>query len=156
MKNKGLIYFLTIIISFLSIYYLQFTFVSQRIQDEATQNARDLDGNIDFGKKQKYLDSIWNKPVYSLLTDFTYKEVKESELNLGLDLQGGMHVTLEVSPVDILKGLSSESKDPDFILAINNAKERVRGTQLNFISEFYSEFQQIAPNKNLSQIFATV
>jgi len=156
MKNKGLIYFLTIIISFLSIYYLQFTFVSQRIQDEATQNARDLDGNIDFGKKQKYLDSIWNKPVYSLLTDFTYKEVKESELNLGLDLQGGMHVTLEVSPVDILKGLSSESKDPDFILAINNAKERVRGTQLNFISEFYSEFQQINPNKNLSQIFATV
>jgi len=156
MKNKGLIYFLTIIISFLSIYYLQFTFVSQRIQDEATQNARDLDGNIDFGKKQKYLDSIWNKPVYSLLTDFTYKEVKESELNLGLDLQGGMHVTLEVSPVDILKGLSSESKDPDFILAINNAKERVKGTQLNFISEFYSEFQQIAPNKNLSQIFATV
>lgn len=156
MKNKGLIYFLTIIISFLSIYYLQFTFVSQRIQDEATQNARDLDGNIDFGKKQKYLDSIWNKPVYSLLTDFTYKEVKESELNLGLDLQGGMHVTLEVSPVDILKGLSSESKDPDFILAINNAKERVRGTQLNFISEFYSEFQQIAPDKNLSRIFATV
>ena len=156
MKNKGLIYFLTIIISFLSIYYLQFTFVSQRIQDEATQNARDLDGNIDFGKKQKYLDSIWNKPVYSLLTDFTYKEVKESELNLGLDLQGGMHVTLEVSPVDILKGLSSESKDPDFILAINNAKERVKGTQLNFISEFYNEFQQIAPNKNLSQIFATV
>ena len=156
MKNKGLIYFLTIIISFLSIYYLQFTFVSQRIQDEATQNARDLDGNIDFGKKQKYLDSIWNKPVYSLLTDFTYKEVKESELNLGLDLQGGMHVTLEVSPVDILKGLSSESKDPDFILAINNAKERVKGTQLNFISEFYSEFQQIAPDKNLSRIFATV
>ena len=65
-------------------------------------------------------------------------------------------MTLEVSPVDILKGLSSESKDPDFILAINNAKERVKGTQLNFISEFYSEFQQIAPNKNLSQIFATV
>ena len=65
-------------------------------------------------------------------------------------------MTLEVSPVDILKGLSSESKDPDFILAINNAKERVRGTQLNFISEFYSEFQQINPNKNLSQIFATV
>ena len=114
MKNKGLIYFLTIIISFLSIYYLQFTFVSQRIQGEATEKSRDLDGNIDFQKKQKYLDSIWNKPVYNLLTDFTYKEVKESELNLGLDLQGGMHVTLEVSPVDILIGLSSESKDPDF------------------------------------------
>ena len=156
MKNKGLIYFLTIIISFLSIYYLQFTFVSQRIQGEATEKSRDLDGNIDFQKKQKYLDSIWNKPVYNLLTDFTYKEVKESELNLGLDLQGGMHVTLEVSPVDILIGLSSESKDPDFMLAINNARDVVRGTQINFISQFYSEFKSIAPDKNLSMIFATV
>ena len=156
MKNKGLIYFLTIIISFLSIYYLQFTFVSQRIQGEATEKSRDLDGNIDFQKKQKYLDSIWNKPVYNLLTDYTYKEVKESELNLGLDLQGGMHVTLEVSPVDILIGLSSESKDPDFLLAINNARDVVRGTQINFISQFYSEFKSIAPNKDLSIIFATV
>ena len=156
MKNKGLIYFLTIIISFLSVYYLQFTFVSQRIQGDATEKSRDLDGNIDFQKKQKYLDSIWNKPVYNLLTDFTYKEVKESELNLGLDLQGGMHVTLEVSPVDILIGLSSESKDPDFLLAINNAKEVVRGTQINFISQFYSEFKSIAPDKDLSIIFATV
>ena len=156
MKNKGLVYFLTFIISFLSIYYLQFTFVSQRIQNEATELARDYDGNIDFNKKQKYLDSIWNKPVYNLITDFTYKEVKESELNLGLDLQGGMHVTLEVSPIDILKGLSSDSKDPDFLLAINNAREVVRGTQTNFISQFYSEFKAIAPEKDLSIIFATV
>ncbi len=156
MKNKGLIYFLTIIISFLSIYYLQFTFVSQRIQGEATENSRDDSGNINFQKKQKYLDSIWNKPVYKLFTDFTYKEVKESELNLGLDLQGGMHVTLEVSPVDILIGLSSDSKDPDFLLAIQNARENVRGTQLDFISQFYNEFQLLAPDKNLSIIFATV
>ena len=156
MKNKGLVYFLTFIISFLSIYYLQFTFVSQRIQNEATELSRDYDGNIDFNKKQKYLDSIWNKPVYNLITDFTYKEVKESELNLGLDLQGGMHVTLEVSPIDILKGLSSDSKDPDFLLAINNAREVVRGTQTNFISQFYTEFKAIAPEKDLSIIFATV
>ena len=137
MKNKGLIYFLTIIVSLLSIYYLQFTFVSQRIQDEATEVSRDSNGNIDFKKKQKYLDSIWNKPVYNLITDFTYKEIKESELNLGLDLQGGMHVTLEVSPVDILKGLSSNSQDPDFLTAIEKAKNNIKGTQLNFISEFY-------------------
>ena len=156
MKNKGLIYFLTIIISFLSIYYLQFTFVSQRIQGEATENSRDDDGNINFQKKQKYLDSIWNKPVYKLFTDFTYKEVKESELNLGLDLQGGMHVTLEVSPVDILIGLSSDSKDPDFLLAIQNTRKNVRGTQLDFISQFYNEFRLLDPDKNLSTIFATV
>ena len=156
MKNKGLIYFLTIIISFLSIYYLQFTFVSQNIQDEATSISRDENGNIDFKKKQKYLDSIWNKPVYNLVTDFTYKEIKESELNLGLDLQGGMHVTLEVSPVDILKGLSSNSQDPDFLMAIDNAKNKVKGTQLNFVDQFYTEFQDIAPQKKLSLIFATV
>ena len=74
MKNKGLIYFLTITISFLSIYYLQFTFVSQRIQGEATEISRDSEGNIDFKKKQKYLDSIWNKPVYNLVSDFTFKD----------------------------------------------------------------------------------
>tara|TARA_Y100000816_G_scaffold288550_1_gene273313 strand:+ start:34 stop:2997 length:2964 start_codon:yes stop_codon:yes gene_type:complete len=156
MKNKGLIYFLTIIISFLSIYYLQFTFVSQSIQDEATSISRDENGNIDFKKKQKYLDSIWNKPVYNLVTDYTYKEVKESELNLGLDLQGGMHVTLEVSPVDILKGLSSNSQDPDFLIAIDNAKNKVKGTQINFVDQFYTEFQDLAPQKKLSLIFATV
>ena len=156
MKNKGLIYFLTIIISFLSIYYLQFTFVSQSIQDEATSISRDENGNIDFKKKQKYLDSIWNKPVYNLVTDYTYKEVKESELNLGLDLQGGMHVTLEVSPVDILKGLSSNSQDPDFLTAIENAKNKVKGTQIDFVDQFYTEFQDLAPQKKLSLIFATV
>tara|TARA_B100000287_G_scaffold302954_1_gene286102 strand:- start:11323 stop:14307 length:2985 start_codon:yes stop_codon:yes gene_type:complete len=156
MKNKGLIYFLTITISFLSIYYLQFTFVSQRIQGEATEISRDTEGNIDFKKKQKYLDSIWNQPVYNLVSDFTFKDIKESELNLGLDLQGGMHVTLEVSPVDILVGLSSNSQDPDFLQAISTAKEKIKGTQLNFISEFYSEYKNIAPQKNLSQIFATV
>ena len=156
MKNKGLIYFLTIIISFLSIYYLQFTFVSQSIQDEATSISRDENGNIDFKKKQKYLDSIWNKPVYNLVTDYTYKEVKESELNLGLDLQGGMHVTLEVSPVDILKGLSSNSQDPDFLTAIDNAKNKAKGTQINFVDQFYTEFQDLAPQKKLSLIFATV
>ena len=156
MKNKGLIYFLTIAISFLSIYYLQFTFVSQRIQGEATEISRDSEGNIDFKKKQKYLDSIWNKPVYNLVSDFTFKDIKESELNLGLDLQGGMHVTLEVSPVDILQGLSSNSQDPDFLQAISIAKEKIKGTQLNFISEFYAEYKTIAPQKNLSQIFATV
>ena len=156
MKNKGLIYFLTITISFLSIYYLQFTFVSQRIQGEATEISRDSEGNIDFKKKQKYLDSIWNKPVYNLVSDFTFKDIKESELNLGLDLQGGMHVTLEVSPVDILQGLSSNSQDPDFLQVISIAKEKIKGTKLIFISEFFAEYKTIAPQKNLSQIFATV
>ena len=156
MKNKGFIIFLTLLISFLSIYYLQFTFVSQNIQDEASEFSRDESGNVNFNKKQKYLDSIWNVPVYSFIKDFTFKEIKETELNLGLDLQGGMHVTLEVSPIDIVKGLSGNNQDVNFNQALNNAKENIKGTQLNFVDEFYNEFKKISPQKKLSLIFSTV
>ncbi len=156
MKNKGFIIFLTILISLLCIYYLSFTYVSQNIQKQATEASQDEAGITNTSEKQQYLDSIWNEPVYNLLgLDYTFKEIKETELNLGLDLQGGMHVTLEVSPVDIIKGLSGNSTDPDFLGALDQAKENVRGTQLNFVSEFYSEFKENAPQKELAQIFAT-
>ena len=156
MKNKGFIVFLTILISLLCIYYLSFTYVSQNIQKQANEATLNADGLVDVTEKQRYLDSIWNEPVYNLLSiDYTYKEIKETELNLGLDLQGGMHVTLEVSPIDILKGLSGNSTDPDFLAALQAAKENVKGTQLNFVDEFYSEFKERAPGKELAQIFAT-
>lgn len=156
MKNKGFIVFLTILISLLCIYYLSFTYISQNIQKEATEATANEDGSVDVTEKQRYLDSIWNEPVYNLLgIDYTYKEIKETELNLGLDLQGGMHVTLEVSPIDIIKGLSGNSTDPDFLAALDQARQNVRGTQLNFVDEFYSEFKESAPDKELAQIFAT-
>lgn len=155
MKNKGFIIFLTILISILCIYYLSFTYISQNIQKEAVSSTSTSDAT-DVTEKQRYLDSIWNEPVYNLLgIDYTYKEVKETELNLGLDLQGGMHVTLEVSPVDIIKGLSGNSGDPDFLAALANAKKNVRGTQLNFVDEFYNEFKAQAPSRELAGIFAT-
>lgn len=156
MKNKGFIVFLTILISILCIYYLSFTYVSQQIQKQATEATQSTDGSANVLEKQRYLDSIWNEPVYNLLgIDYTYKEIKETELNLGLDLQGGMHVTLEVSPIDIIKGLSGNSGDADFTAALETARTNVRGTQLNFVEEFYSEFKERAPGKELAQIFAT-
>lgn len=156
MKNKGFIVFLTILISLLCIYYLSFTYISQNIQKSAVEATQTTDGTLNVSEKQRYLDSIWNEPVYNLLgIDYTYKEIKETELNLGLDLQGGMHVTLEVSPIDILKGLSGNSADADFIAALDQAKQNVKGTQLNYVSEFYSEFKDKAPQKELAQIFAT-
>ena len=156
MKNKGFVVFLTIVISLLCIYYLSFTFVAQSIQKDATQATTDTEGNVDFQEKQRYLDSIWGEPVYNLLgLEYTYQDVKETELNLGLDLQGGMHVTLEVSPVEIIKGLSSDSPDPDFNAALAKAKENVRGTQLSFVDEFYSEFKAAAPEKSLASVLAT-
>lgn len=157
MKNKGFVIFLTIVISLLCIYYLSFTFVAQSIQKEATQIATDENGNVDYSEKQRYLDSIWTEPVYNLLgLEYTYQDVKETELNLGLDLQGGMHVTLEVSPIDILKGLSGNNQDEDFLNALQTAKKNIRGTQQNFVDEFYSVFQQLAPDKNLAYIFSNV
>ena len=81
MKNKGFIVTLTVIITALCVYYLSFTFVSRGIQQDATEYATDVDGNLDFYKKQAYLDSVWNEPVYNLLgIEYTYKEVKDTEL----------------------------------------------------------------------------
>ena len=156
MKNKGFVVFLTIVISLLCVYYLSFTFVAQNIQKQATKATVDETGNIDYSEKQRYLDSIWGEPIYNLLgMEYTYQDVKETELNLGLDLQGGMHVTLEVSPVEIIKALSGDNPDKDFNAALEQAKVNIRGTQLNFVDEFYSEFKKAAPNKDLSGIFAT-
>ena len=123
MQNKGAVVALTIIITLLCVYYLSFTFVSRGIQQDAVEYATDDTGVVDLGKKQNYLDSVWNLPVYNLFgIEYTYKEVKDTELSRGLDLQGGMHVTLEVSPVDIIKGLSGNSADPQFNEAIRAAK----------------------------------
>src|SRR5690606_2715252 len=103
------------IVTALCIYYLSFTFVSRGIQKDATAYATDENGAVDFNKKQAYLDSVYHVPVYNLLgIEYTYQEVKDNELNLGLDLQGGMHVTLEVSPADIVKGIAGNPADADF------------------------------------------
>ncbi len=156
MKNKLFIIFITILISLLCIYYLSFTSVSQNVQKEAEQASENVAGGVDLVKKQRYLDSIWNESVYNFIgIDYTYKEIKETELNLGLDLQGGMHVTLEVSPIGIIKGLSGNSSDPNFLVALDAAKNNVRGTQLNYIDEFYREFKEKSPTKELAPIFAT-
>ena len=156
MKNKGFVIFITILISVLCVYYLSFTLIAQGIQEDATELTRNPDGSINSQEKQRYLDSIWNEPIYDFLSiaDYTYKEIKETELNLGLDLQGGMHVTLEISPSDILKGLSGYSKDVNFNNALAQAAENIKGTQLSFVDEFYSEFTN-SSDKNLSAIFAT-
>ncbi|MEO9850102.1 MAG: protein translocase subunit SecDF [Reichenbachiella sp.] len=155
MKNKGGVVLLTIVVSLLCVYYLSFTFVAQRVNQQAI-DAATVDNTTDYQKKQEYLDSVWNEPVYNLFgVDFTYKEIKETELNLGLDLQGGMHVTLEVSPVEIVKGISGNSRDANFLKALDMARQRVKGTQLDFVTEFYNAYQEIAPNQSLASVFAT-
>jgi SecD/SecF fusion protein len=156
MKNRGFIVFMTVLVTLLCVYYLSFTFVSNGIKEDATKQATDEAGNIDYAKRQKYLDSVYNVPVYNLLgAEFTYKEVQDMELNLGLDLQGGMHVTLEVSPVDIIKGLSGNNEDEGLNNALEKARERQKTSQSSFVNLFYQAFQEEYPNKKLSELFAT-
>ncbi len=157
MKNKGGVVFLTILISALCVYFLSFTLLEIRINKDATDYATQ-DNVTDYAKKQQYLDSIWLEPVFTLPgtgIEYTYKDIKETELNLGLDLKGGMHVTLEVSPVEIVKGISGNSTDPAFLQALETAKQNVKGTQLDFVAEFYSAYQEAAPGQTLANVFAT-
>ena len=155
MKNKGFIIFLTTIVTLLCLYYLSFTFVSRNIQQDAIEFATDENGNVDFGEKQAFLDYVWNEPVYDFLgIKFTYKQVKETELSLGLDLQGCMHVTLEVSPIDIIKGLSGNSDDPKFLEALQLAQRKQRNSQDKFTNLFYESWKEINPDGRLSSIFA--
>ena len=156
MRNKGVVIVLTVVITFLCLFYLQFTLVARRIQSDAVAKATDASGNIDLSAKQRYLDSLWNKPVYNFLgVEYTYKEVKENELGLGLDLQGGMHVVLEVSPVDILRGMSNNPRSPEFNEILQAAREEQKKSQGNFVDLFYSAYKAKFPDRKLADFFAT-
>ncbi|GJM28634.1 MAG: protein translocase subunit SecDF [Cyclobacteriaceae bacterium] len=156
MQSKGFIIFLTVLISALCIYYLSFTFISRNIQQQATEYATDADNNVDYSKKQAYLDSVWSEPVYNLFgIEYTYEEIKDTELNRGLDLQGGMYVNLEVSPVEIIKGLSGNNENPTFLEALDIAKERQKDSQETFTQLFYDSFKELEPDGKLSSIFAS-
>ena len=146
MQNKGFVIVLTVIVTALCLYYLSFTFVSTGVQQDAVDYATDSNGIVNLSKKQTYLDSVWSKPVYNLFgAEFTYKEVKDNELSRGLDLQGGMHVTLEVSPVDIIKGLSGNSKDSSFVKALAKAHQKQKDSQENFSTLFFESFREDNP-----------
>ncbi|MBX2898128.1 MAG: protein translocase subunit SecDF [Cyclobacteriaceae bacterium] len=156
MRNKGFVVVLGILITLLCLYYLSFTFVSQRVEQDAIDQATDQGGSLNLSKKQAYLDSLWNKPVYNLFgAEYTFKQVKENELSLGLDLRGGMHVVLEISPVDILKGLSGNSQNPAFQAALVKAREMQKSSTDSYINLFYKAFKAENPDKTLASLFTS-
>ena len=156
MRHKGFVIFLTLIISLLCTYYLSFTVVNRNINDDAVAYATAEDGSVDLSKKQYYLDSIWKKPVRNYFgLEYTYEEIKRTELGLGLDLQGGMHVTLEVSPVEIIKGLSSNSPNREFNAALDSAAIMQRSRTEDYVSLFYESWVNMRGEGELARIFAT-
>ena len=124
MQNKGTIRFVAIALVLVCLYQLFFTVVTTREEKKAEAYATEADGNFDLVKYNNYLDALSSTPVYNFLflKEFTYRECKEREINLGLDLKGGMNVILEVSVVDVIKSLSNHNTDPTFLQAIEAAK----------------------------------
>lgn len=153
MTNKNGIIGLTIVIALISVYYLSFTFVSRNIKSKAVAYATDAKGEVDMAKKQRYIDSLWREDVY---LGHTLQEVTERELNLGLDLQGGMHVVLEVAPADILKGMAGgNARSAAFQNALKKAGEDKSASNSSFINRFVAAYKEAAPNTSLASVFAT-
>ncbi|HWS60847.1 MAG TPA: protein translocase subunit SecDF [Flavobacterium sp.] len=136
MQNKGLIKFFAILFALVSIYQLSFTFVSSKVKNDAKIFAN---GNPD--KELKYLDSIGKESVFNLgFTNFTFNEVKDKQINKGLDLEGGINVILQISVKDVLKGLSNNSKNPVFNKSLADATANMQGNK-DYIDKFFEAFE---------------
>ncbi len=153
MQNRGLVKFFAILFALVSIYQLSFTFVANKIEEDAKKFA---DG--DPLKEVRYLDSIGKVKVYDLgFTDFTYDEVKDKKINKGLDLEGGINVQLQISVRDIIKGLANNTKNPVFNQALEQATKNRQGNE-DYVDVFFREFENISQgNTKLASpdIFAT-
>ncbi len=174
MQNRGTIKFFAILFALVCLFQLSFTYVTSRYEakardyanSEVTQKlaAKMAKGNkemeayyldsISTARQNYFLDSISNEIVYNLLIrKYTFKECKEREINLGLDLKGGMNVTLEVSIGDIVKGLSGNSQNPTFLAAMKKAYEKQKNSQKDFVTLFGESINEIDPNFKLASIF---
>lgn len=177
MQNKGAIKFFAIALAIVCLFQLSFTFFTKRVESKArnyanneiaAQQAKELAGDntslelsihdsIVKAREAYYLDSMASQTVYNILIrKYTYQEVKERELNLGLDLKGGMNVTMEVSVVDIVRALSDNSTNPVFTQAIDRAVEKQKTSQSDFVTLFGQSFEEVDPNAQLAAIFNTV
>ena len=158
MQNRNVIKIFAIIFAIVCLYQLSFTWVANGVEDDAVAYAADFNEDEREVKEKFYLDSIGSEEVYDIvLTSYTYAECQQREINLGLDLKGGMNVTLEVMVVDVVKALSNQNKDETFNLAIKNTLKAQENSQDDFVTIFGREYEKIAPaaNTGLSALFST-
>lgn len=146
MQNKSAIQIFGVLVAIACIFHLSFTFVTRRVESRAKEYAA---GDVEL--ERAFLDSMQGQVVYNLgLVKYTYAETKQREINLGLDLKGGMNVTLEVSIPDLLIAMSNDSKDSTFVKAIRVASEQQKKSQANYVDLFYKAFTSINPQARLS------
>jgi SecD/SecF fusion protein len=158
MRNKGAIKLLAITLTLVSLYQLSFTYVTRKVEKEAQVFATEEDGFVNPAKEFAYLDSMKTETVFNFLgiRKYTFKETKEREINLGLDLRGGMNVTLEVSSEEIVRALSNYNTDTTFVRALAMAREMQMSSSEDFITLFGRAFESLDPNGRLAAIFTTV
>jgi len=151
MRYKSAIIWLSTIISALCIFFLSFSWKADQLRDQANAYATSKDGTYDPAKRLHFIDSLWKQPVY---LGYTFQEVTQYALHKGLDLEGGLHAVLEVSPVEILRALSGKSNDPNFEKALAQASAKLASSNKPFNELFYEEFAAVAPNQTLASVFA--
>ena len=173
MQSKGAIKLVAILIALACIYQLSFTWATRNQEKKAKVYAAaaveaekvspafalvpELEksfylDSLNLAKERFYLDSITAEKVF---LGFTYKQIKEKEINLGLDLRGGMNVMLEVKVYDLVNALCGYNKDPLFAQAMNQAQANMANSRTDFITLFAQEWDKVAPGKRLSSIFGT-
>ena len=158
MQSKGFIKLIAGLLFLACVYQLSFTFKTRSVERQAAQYAAQFPG--DTAAERHYLDSLMasKEAVYNLgLAQFTYKSCKEKELNLGLDLKGGMNVMLEVQVEEVLKTLARDKKnDPAFVAAIAEAKEAMKkGKSKDFVEDFVAAFKAQNSERSLAEIFVS-
>jgi len=168
MQLKGLVRFFTILLILYSIYELSFTWVvrshEKKMESKAKQfvslNYRNGDevqkDSVYKARLKRLLDSTKDVTVhYGFTGAVSYQKAKEEELNLGLDLQGGINVTLEVELSGLLRSMANNSKDANFLKALNNANVRKANSSADYVTLFVEEYKKLNPNGRLASLFAT-
>ena len=158
MQGKGAVKLFAILLVIGCIYQLSFSFITRGVEKKAAAYAAAYDESEQSVREAYYLDSVQNQPVFSLLglKDFTYKECKEKEVNLGLDLKGGMNVMLEIEVQDLVKSLAGESQnDPAFVAAIEKANEALKAGTDDYIGEFAKAYAETSNGGSLATIFVS-
>lgn len=175
MQNKGVIRFFAILLAIVCVYQLSFTYITYRERKHAKEFAQNyaesqvqtytledpskektiLD-SISNAKEQVYIDSILNEEVYTLLIkplSFTFNDCQKREINLGLDLKGGMNVILEISVEEIIKSLSTANDDSLFISIIELSNEKKKSSHEDYITLFGESFDETIPNARMATFF---
>jgi SecD/SecF fusion protein len=156
MKTNKTVVGFSIVLALACLFQLSFTWKAQGFEKEAKAFAAKVADKGGDSKEayRRYIDSLGNDEIYNVgLAAYTYFECKQREVNLGLDLRGGMNVILEVDKGAVVRVLSNDTKDKELNRAIDAANVDVRDQGADFVDAFVSNFKKISPNRNLANLF---